>query len=631
MSSGSKPQITESSGLITPDNETTYLSIPKHSHGHFVKHGDQIGIQFPEDTFDHAVRDAYESAISDTEHDEEDEDTRWLRQERLNHKLVKWYKRPSLLMISGVMMVYALGIGLSSGPKIELFLELACKKILLEETETCSKSQTQVLVSQLQGLISVTGAIVTTLLAGKIGQYSDIYGRKLIIMYVLTMAVFARMVTLALISPKLPTLYIWYIVGGHLIESFGGGVFVFLGMCNSYITDVVEDHMRIYSIGVVIACLFIGMSLGPMFGSMLVKSTGSNIFAVYLDVVVTAMALMIVIFILPESRSQNARRKSSLLSISVEERRRLLLETSKSQYYWSKVLDSINIFTPLKMFWIKLTNPDGSKNYKPRIVVLLIILIDICLMTCTSCLSQIVVLYPTYMFDWDSVHMGYYLAITSTAKFLVLIFFSPFFLHHLKKRFSINPKQIDKLDITCIRFAVIFQTLSALVLTFAPSSKIYISHAFLLCFESIATPTLHSTVIKYASVESTGAMFGALATVRNLLHLIMPASFLYLYSETVSKEPRAAFYVQLGFVLVLIVITLLLGSHSLISGDSVISSGEDPLITNLKLQKEQRERLHRFMIMRRESSNSVNSTITGSPSKSPKKHSRSSSASVLRR
>ncbi|ODV94060.1 hypothetical protein PACTADRAFT_81668 [Pachysolen tannophilus NRRL Y-2460] len=635
-----KVSVTETSSLLPPvsvssNNETTYSSIEQNSQikngngsnprsGHRQKHK-QVGKEpIAEDILEHAMVDAYESVISDNDHENEDEETRWLRQERLGHKTLKWYRRPSLFMIASVMFFASFSSGISMSARLELLLQLFCKKLLFEnngDTQTfmeidirrCNKSQVQVELSQLQGAINISGALVAILLSGKICESSDIYGRKIIILYGAFLTFLSKLAVSSLISPSVDRFHPWLIILASLIDSIGGGGAVFFGMCNSYITDVVEDHMRIYSMGIVIANMFMAMAIGPILGSLLVKFTKSNIFVIYIDVCMTFAYVLFIFFVLPESRSTNARAKSRRNSMAVDEDRRERFQ-KKRRYYYDKFITEINIFTSLKNIWLPITQQDGSKSYKPRISVILLLLIDTCLTSGTVCAGQILILYGTFKFDWTSVEMGYYMTLNAAAKVIVLLFFSPYFLHQLKKKFKIETKKVDKADITCIIFCITTDILGALIVTFAGSSKVFISSCFLHCFSTLASPTIHFAIIKYSSTEKTGAIFGAITTLKSLINLVMPASFLYLYSKTVDVEPRVTFYVVLGILTLSLILAIILTSSSdtIKKTPDYEQSEQSPhlrrrSISSLQLQKEQRERLHRFMASRRESSCSLNS------------------------
>lgn len=534
-----------------------------------------------------AVIDTY-SAVVDGAEDDLDEDAAWLREQRVTHRSLHWLRRPSVVMIGSCLFLFAFATSSAESTRQMVTFKLACNYVLKQNgSGSCDPRSTQVLVSGLQQAYAIAGGITTLFASGKIGPLSDQYGRRAFIVLIGILQTLGKLLRYVVMT-RWPELKFGMMVITEIIANLCGGVITLVTLSNCYVSDIAEAHQRTYYLGINIAMLFVGLSTGPLAGNLLLlvasklgmsKSSMEGTFSALktplapaapvpysnierhefvplkVEIGILLTVLLFVLFVLPESRSENARRKSrslsrSLLMSSIDA---AIAEQSKT----SKFFEVFNFLRPLRL----ITYPKDlvlrlrHSSLKPIRLAVIVLVVSECLMTSISMpMGEIYVLYGIYKFGWTAQNLGILLAVACLSRAFALIVVSPLIskkVFQQKLKLEVNAKRFDHVDYAMIAFSFLCEFLGMLSLGFAPNGTVFLSLLVLNSLGALANPALNLAVVKFFPELKIGELFGAVALVKNVLQVIVPVLLLGLYKSALShwNFPQVVFLLAAGIFL----------------------------------------------------------------------------------
>lgn len=511
---------------------------------------------------EHAVNDFYEAVIQEEEDDDDeiDEDVFWLREQRDLNKTLHWAKRPSIVMIG--ICVFSIAFGNSSAQSTEQMItfKLACNYLIrLSNSNMCDPADTQVLVSNLRLCYNIAGAIATIFASGKIGTLSDKYGRKPFIVLLIACFLLAEFMKF-LIMYNFSFLRFRSMVLVQFINNMAGGVITMITITNCYITDVVEPHERIYSLGLSIASLLLGFSTGPLVGNFLLRlgnkfgtpsshmemttiTTFSNIskyefIPMKFYLCCLTLILLFAIFLLPESRSAKARRKSRSSSQSLVNL--LLLQQQPQESLFERFKNGVNFLKPVRLLLLPkdTINPSNLHRLKKDRTAVIVLVVIECLLSGLSMVApEINVLYGVYKYNWTSADIGHLLALSCSTKAFVLLVLSPIISHKLLREtfgFKIIKKQFDMIDFSMAFLGFVCEGIGFTIMAFAKTTNVFFLSLIFTSFGGLTSPSLNSSIIKFFPESKVGELFGGMTVVKNIFALIAPLVLLNVYKKAVS-------------------------------------------------------------------------------------------------
>lgn len=529
---------------------------------------------------ENAAVDVFESVITDQDDPDDNEDIRWLREERLHHQNKLWYEKPTVFLLSLALLLYFTSMGIQISAKIMLLMKQICRKVaedhpdLSEEyiNNNCRGPLVQGELSFLTSIVTFFTGAFSCLMSGKMGELSDRFGRKPILAIVALTTLLGRCFTAYLLMDG-RTYHRGLFILSSVVEEMTGGNTVVVSVSSSYITDIVEPHERIVSLGFMIGTLYGGLAIGPLLGNIVIKyiGHGNDIYALYAGLVLCALFALILVFVIKESRPMKLRRKSQ----STHLRRKASFTSSihssqsTSMYNQFQLWRIVDIFSPLKKLWIA-KHPE--QGFKPRINVLIMIFSDCVLSLASAAYTSTLVLYTTYYFNWGTDNIGYYVSMVGFSKSFCLYAVSPVLLHFLKKFLTIKKKSIDSVDLAVIFIGLIFDSLGPLTVIFATqSSQVYLSAIFA-SLGALAGPTIQSSIVKYVSETQTGEVFGAIALIKNFILCLGPPIFLQIYSKSVATFPTLVFWITVFMFIISIALSTFLRSHKESEDGSIVTT-----------------------------------------------------------
>lgn len=510
---------------------------------------------------EHAVNDVYEAIVDEDDDYELDEDALWLREQRSLNKATHWLKRPSVLMIGFPLFFFAIAFSIGDSTRRMITFKLACNYLAgMSKEDKCDPIGTQLLVSNLYLTYSILSAVVMMFAQGKIGTLSDQYGRKLFFILIISMFLLARIFKFYVMH-NYEYLQFGLMVATEIASNLTGGMISLISLTNCYIADVVEPHQRIYSLGLGMAFLFVGLSIGPILGNALLSLPGHvhdtilNIdtymeiseleyLPLKFEIVMVFLVLMFLVFVVPESRSEKARSKSRTVSLSRSSLSTNVVDQDQQQEQlsiWSRVGDVLNFLKPLRLLLLPseiAPNLDTAKLRRLRIVIIILILVD-CLLTGVGIsLMEVYVLFGIYKFDWRSIEIGHSLAVACSSRAVMLIVLSPVITHKILQkwlRFRVLKSQFDMVDLGVCVIGLSLEAVGLALLSLAPSTTWFLIGMSIMSFGALASPSLNSAIIKFYPESKIGELFGAMSLLKNMFTLAGPVTFLSIYKVSLSR------------------------------------------------------------------------------------------------
>ncbi|QLQ79001.1 hypothetical protein HG537_0B03480 [Torulaspora globosa] len=499
----------------------------------------------------------FESLMTDEPQAGETEEMRWLREVRLKHKHMNWFQRPSLAILCSLVMLVCLGETLCITPMIGLTMKKVCEGIVVVHGEfdkpsddvLCDPKEVQSVMSGISSLTMILTGLACTFTSGTWGEFSDRAGRVRIFGYMALVRVIGNSLHLWALLPSTPY-HKWLIILAGSVSSLSGGMLALLANANSYISDIVEADHRALSMSIMMSAVYATMGLGPMLGSVLVKSFGGgDRLPIYLSITIGSLATFLCFTFLREPRHEEAlklsqatfiERRDSISSIRSNHTNVSAKLATYGRYQFLRLLD---VFASVKTLWLN-PAPDGSLI--PRYTVLMLVILDVFFLSMTVASMPALVLFATYQYGWRSVELGYFISIGGLGRAAVLLVISPCLLHLLRNFYNPLNHSIDRIDVTCIKISLILLTSSIItVLIGKEHQEALFACAILQALSAFCSPTIQSAIIKYCSKKFTGQCFGAIALIRSTVMLIVPPILLRIYGSTVSFKPELFLYIPL--------------------------------------------------------------------------------------
>lgn len=515
---------------------------------------------------ENAAVDVFESIIADDDGPNDNEDIRWLREERLHHQSKAWHDKPTVFILSLALLLNFTSMGVSISAKVMLMMDLICRNTIKEnpnviEVGNCRDPLVQGELSSLSSIISFFSGGFACLMSGKMGELSDRFGRKPVFMFVGLTILLGRCFNVSLLMEG-RQYHKNLLLLACVIENFAGGNPVLISVASSYITDIVEPHQRIVSLGFMVGTLYGGLAIGPILGNLIIKyiGHGHDVYALYAEVVLCVSFVLVMLFFVKESRPMKLRRKSQ----SSHLRRKASFASSLHSNGSNSVFNQLqlwriaDIFAPVKKLWLP-KHPE--QGFKPRYNILILLVGENVMTMAGAALTSTLILYATYTFNWSTDNIGYYVSVVGFAKAFCLYVISPVLLHFLKKSFKTKKNSIDAMDITVITVALIFDSCGPLIIIFATNGNLLYVSALFASLGALGSPTIQSSIVKYVSESQTGEIFGAMAFIRNVLLCLGPPLFLQVYAKTVGTAPTAVFWLNFVLFVVSILLLLFVRSH----------------------------------------------------------------------
>ncbi|GME94685.1 unnamed protein product [Ambrosiozyma monospora] len=161
-----------------------------------------------DNTNDNDIIDSESNIIEDL--NDHTTDNQLLAQARKEHKLQPWYRRPSLYAICAATFVFTFSMAIGAASQVTLLISGMCRKMMLEDPNlTCDSPIVQRSSLELQKSIQFFPNLVAMLVTTKLGQLSDHFGRKPILLFTLGSISVSQCINTIFLNPSWSNFVPW--------------------------------------------------------------------------------------------------------------------------------------------------------------------------------------------------------------------------------------------------------------------------------------------------------------------------------------------------------------------------------------------------------------------------------------
>ncbi|KAK6342974.1 hypothetical protein TWF718_008352 [Orbilia javanica] len=385
----------------------------------------------------------------------------------------------------------------------------------------------------------ITGTL-SAITSPRLGQYSDRIGRRKILMIGAFGACLCE--TTLILCLKFPDhISYWWILLASAFEGSVGAFALILAVVHSYASDCTSFAKRSSAFSLFHGFLFLGIAVGPAIGGFAIDKTDDITVVFYGIVCVYLIFITYVLFILPESLSEE---KMKLANEKFEEES---LKSAGRTRWFDHVLKIVNVFKPLNVLW-----PEGENLTKVRVNMILLAALDFFMFGIGFGSITVVLLYSKVEFHWTTKFASYYTSMVNAARVVGLFIILPL----IGRLFRKKPKPgdpiggCDSLDTFIIRAALTTEVLGAIFYFIARGTPLFVVGGIVAALGGVGSPTIQSSLTKHSPSNKTGQLLGVIALLHSLARVIGPAAFNGIYAKTAKTYPQAVFIVLIALFMV---------------------------------------------------------------------------------
>ncbi|KAJ7593285.1 major facilitator superfamily domain-containing protein [Mycena floridula] len=445
-----------------------------------------------------------------------------------------------------VVLGASIARGVTMPVRIQVYTDIACK--LVGTVDCSSAPAVQARAAAIQASVTTVMSVLSTTTTGPWSLYGDIYGRRFVLGLSLAGSLVMELffVLVSTSNTFFSTYAQQFVVLGAVLDGAVGGHAVFNGVIHAYTSDCTPHGSRSKVFSSLQGTVFVGLALGPWMAGTILSLTGMDVYAsFYISIVLLAVLLAYVGFILPESLQLSETSANDLSERLVHRRARRFSLSDIRQHlvqFARGLVKPIAIFIPRK-----LAGRNGKLDYNVACVGAVIFLYAI-----SIGVYPVKYLYAKHTYSWSSDELGHYMSVMWIVKAVNLLVLLPIIITYFKPKPLENGKpsilaemRFDKLLAGCSLF---LDGLADFLIAVTPNSQAaFYVFSSLSSFTSGGNPATHSlgAVCLHAAGRSSevGSLFGAMAFLAAVAHVIAPTMYAVTYSSTVGSSPKAIFYV----------------------------------------------------------------------------------------
>ncbi|OJJ48251.1 hypothetical protein ASPZODRAFT_150525 [Penicilliopsis zonata CBS 506.65] len=479
-----------------------------------------------------------------------------------------WWRRPSIWWLLPCVLLFTLGFGSLSVPKVNLVLNLVCRDYLAEkaagdpgftylpvifdgENSQCRIPEVQSLAAGFQLYISLISGILSALVSPRLGLLSDHHGRTKLMAYSAAMAVVGETMTL-IVATRPHTMSVNFLLLGAFFDGLGGSFTTMMALVHSYASDCTPTEQRNVAFGYFHGALFSGIALGPFLAAFLIKTTGDSVVVFVTSLSLHSFYLLMISLVVPESLSKE---QQHMAQKRHQERRSQREEEDEASLLFHgrlslKQLNPLNFLAPLAILAPAVGKPSplfpGPRGASPalRRNIILLAAIDTVVFGVTMGMVQILIIYLGYMFGWGNVESSIFVSIVNSVKvvilFIVLPLITRFFRHRPADGTPHRNTGSDMLDIVLIRLSVFFDFVGYAGYALSRHGSMMTLSGIVTAMGGMGSPTLQSSLTKHVPHDRVGQMLGATGLLHALSRVCAPLVFNLIYSATVGTMTQAS-------------------------------------------------------------------------------------------
>ncbi|OIW29131.1 MFS general substrate transporter [Coniochaeta ligniaria NRRL 30616] len=475
----------------------------------------------------------------------------------------RWWQRPSVWWMLPPYFLFTIAFGGVTVPKLNLILELICRKYYSKtmphgsfsqprlafmdpsKPDRCRIPEVQSLAAQFSVASNLIGGILAAITCPRLGALSDRYGRTRILSITGFGMLAGEIITIA--AATYPDLVdVNWLFLGYILDGIGGSFIAGMALAHSYAADCAAPEDRNVAFGYFHAALFGGIAVGPLIAAVVIRASGGYILVFYLILACQLTFIISVLFVVPESlsprRQQDAR--------GIFRSRRAEEATVNAGRTWASWMYR-HIVTPLAPLKVLYPQGEGSSPALRRNLVLLAV-VDTTMFGIAMGAFNVVIYYSRFRFGWDASEQSLFVAVINLSRIACMTIVLPVITHIVRSMSSRTTtgeteKGCSRLDLAFIRSAVLFDSMGFFAYAAAQTGSVFIISGAMTAIAGLGFPTLQSAMTRQVPADRTGELLGASGLLHSLARVIAPATLGGIYSLTVGSFPQAIFLV-LGLV-----------------------------------------------------------------------------------
>lgn len=446
---------------------------------------------------------------------------------------------------------------------------VAFNQTLLQSDPRCNSAKITSLVGIFQTYISTTSLILNLVSIPLLSSYADRWGRKPILFFSGFYLFLSTFLCLAVCVWPDAFNYRTLLLTG-VLDGIGGSMTMIIIMSSSYIADTVKESQRAKILSIQDAIYSGGMAIGPIIGSYILATTNDIKILFSIGCVSVLAFLFIVVFILPESRSEKSRRQSIAAHVA---RKVSFLETRKTRLASSEIneedisifskvgliekfhdiLHSLNFVEPLKV--LKFSN---IKNSRFKTNAYLLIIAQTLMSVAVVNGMPFIILLAKARFQWTSVQNNYLVSILGGTRFFTLSLVLPRIFDYMRLHWSHSSVTIDHCDKTIFQASLTFSTLGYFLISKSNTGHLFMFSMCFLAFGSGTSSVIRNSLIKYSPPNKVAEVLGAANMITTILSVFTPTLFAQVYKYTAEHRPQAVIEILVVCELVVFIVVCFL-------------------------------------------------------------------------
>lgn len=495
-------------------------------------------------------------------------------------------KKADLFKILTVSFLLFTAIGIGASSKVVLTLNRICVDLCSLEDGTCDAEESQRINSQVTSICMFLLALICLVVAGKIGEFSDKYGRKITLIISLTFLFTGKALCTYIIINGTYSFNVVLYVLAFCVDALFGGMKSFMSTIRAAAADISSEKDRVAALSSVMGSLFVGVAFGPTIYTILKKIFPNigNVIPLYIELFIMFSLILVVMLFVREVHQTNSRLNlsmsiTSLNNIESKSIFQHLLETTKA-------LRLFRIKTVIPLF-PESENDEALKAHNElahtKNTKIIILVINDCIIQGTlMSLTMVSMLYFTHVLEWNSADLSFFLMVTGITKAIQAFILIPSYNHFTTRYTSseglpseIKSDKLGSLDLFNLRAALFFMLLEICILSVA-KDKAQVTFSILVgSFGLLGIPVSHHVLVKLCrsnifsneiidgndeqhlddndlTSDSTkvGEFFGAVSLLENVSLMVINPTILWIYGATVKSLPQAPFIFAGSLILI---------------------------------------------------------------------------------